>query len=106
MTRREGRKNYFPQHNRNNYRATFLQGSLNNGLVSKSVQILYSFIKNFTDVNTPSAKLVKSVRIRSYSGPYSVQMRENTDQNNSEYGHLLRSVSQSRSNAELTMRVE
>ena len=49
---------------------------------------------------------VKSVRIWSYSGlyfpafglntvvrisPYSVQMRENTDQNNSEYGHFLRS---------------
>ena len=30
---------------------------------------------------------VKSVRIRSYS----VRMRENTDQNNSEYGHILRS---------------
>ena len=26
-----------------------------------------------------------------YSGPYSVRMRENTDQNNSEYGHFLRS---------------
>ena len=25
---------------------------------------------------------VKSVRIPSYSGPYSVRMRENTDQNN------------------------
>ena len=50
---------------------------------------------------------VKNVRIRSYSGrhfpafglreilfifPYSVQMRENADQNNSEYEHLLRSV--------------
>ena len=33
---------------------------------------------------------VKSVRIRSYSGPYSVQMQENTDQNNSEYGHFSR----------------
>ena len=32
----------------------------------------------------------KSVRIRSYFGPYSVRMRENTDQNNSEYGHFLR----------------
>ena len=31
---------------------------------------------------------VKSVRIRSYCGPYSVRMRENTDQNNSEYGHF------------------
>ena len=54
---------------------------------------------------------VKSVRIWSYSGPhsafsrtlnefgeifgispYSVQMRENTDQNNSEYGHVSRSI--------------
>ena len=51
---------------------------------------------------------VKCVRIRSYSGPqfpafglnserygvsllYSVQMRENADQNNSEYGHFSRS---------------
>ena len=50
---------------------------------------------------------VKSVRIRSYSGPhflafrvnterysvspYSVRMRENADPNNSEYGHFLRS---------------
>ena len=48
---------------------------------------------------------VKSVRIRGYSGlysvrkirsisPYSVWMLGNTDQNNSEYGHFLRSVSQ------------
>ena len=39
---------------------------------------------------------VKSVRIRSYPGlhlecPYSAQMRENADQNNSEYGHFLHS---------------
>ena len=34
---------------------------------------------------------VKSVRIRSYSGPQSVWMRENIDQNNSEYGYFLRS---------------
>ena len=51
---------------------------------------------------------VKNVRIRSYSGPHfpafalnkgvilrispnSVQMPENADQNNSEYGHILRS---------------
>ena len=33
---------------------------------------------------------VKSVRILSYSGLYSVRMRENPDQNNSEYGHFLR----------------
>ena len=30
----------------------------------------------------------KSVRIRSYSGVYSVRMRKNTDQNNAEYGHF------------------
>ena len=28
-----------------------------------------------------------------YISPYSVRMRENMDQNNSEYGHFLRSVS-------------
>ena len=32
----------------------------------------------------------KSVRIRSYSGPYPVRMRENTNQNNSEYVHFSR----------------
>ena len=32
--------------------------------------------------------------------PYSVQMWENTDQNNSEYGHFLRSVS------EITLRLQ
>ena len=31
---------------------------------------------------------VKSVRFRSFSGPYSVRMRENTDQKNAEYGHF------------------
>ena len=53
---------------------------------------------------------VKSVRIRSFSGPhfpafglnkeeilrispYSVRIRENTDQKNSEYGHFSRSES-------------
>ena len=34
---------------------------------------------------------VKSVLIRSYSGPHSIQIWENTDQNNSEYRHFLRS---------------
>ena len=34
---------------------------------------------------------MKSVSIQSYSGPYSVQMRENTPQNNSDYGYFLRS---------------
>ena len=34
----------------------------------------------------------KSVCIQSYSGPYSVRMLENTNQNNSECGHFLRSA--------------
>ena len=38
---------------------------------------------------------MKSVRIRSFSGPYLVRMRENTDQKNSEYEHFSRSVSYS-----------
>ena len=34
---------------------------------------------------------VKNVRIGSFSRPYSVRMRQNADQNNSEYGHFSRS---------------
>ena len=43
-----------------------------------------------TLTNTKISYCVKSVRIRGSSGPYSVQKRENTDQNNSEYKHFLR----------------
>ena len=32
---------------------------------------------------------VKYTRIRSYFGPYSVEMRENADQNNFKYGHFF-----------------
>ena len=47
--------------------------------------------------NTKQKHGMKSVRIRSFSGPYfeyhispfSVRMRENTDRKNSEYGHYL-----------------
>ena len=35
---------------------------------------------------------VKSFRIRSFSAPYSVRMREYTELEISEYGHFLRSV--------------
>ena len=35
---------------------------------------------------------VKSARIRSFSGTYSVRLRENTDQKKSEYGHFSRSA--------------
>ena len=42
-------------------------------------------------VHSSNTHCVKSVCIRSFSGPYSVQMRENMDQKNSEYGHFPRS---------------
>ena len=38
-------------------------------------------------------RCLKSIRIRSYSGPYSVRMGEKTDQNNSEYRNFSRSDS-------------
>ena len=36
---------------------------------------------------------MKSVRFRSFFGPYSVRMRGNTNQKNSEYGYFSRSDS-------------
>ena len=39
-------------------------------------------------VHITSVNCAKSVRIRSYSGPYSVRIRENTEQNNFEYGNF------------------
>ena len=36
-----------------------------------------------------TVRCVKNVRIRNFSGSYSVGMRENTDQKNSEYGRSL-----------------
>ena len=38
---------------------------------------------------------VKSVRIQSYSGPHSVRIKENTDQNNSNYTDIFQAVSHS-----------
>ena len=38
-----------------------------------------------------SVHCVKNVRIRGFSGSYSVRMWENTDQKNLEYEHTLRS---------------
>ena len=40
----------------------------------------------------PYLDCTKSARIPSYSGPYFPAFGLNTDQNNSEYGHFLRSV--------------
>ena len=43
----------------------------------------------------------KSVRVRSFSGSYSVRMRENTDQKYSEYRHFSRSAISFFANADL-----
>ena len=46
----------------------------------------------FSKENLSKVKAIrcaKSVRIRSFCGSCSVQMGENTDQKNSEYGHFL-----------------
>ena len=43
-------------------------------------------------LTTANSTAWESVRIRSYSGPYSVRMWGNTDQNNSEYENFLHSV--------------
>ena len=73
----------------------------------KKICVKYARKWIFTDLYLPYTgkdHCIKSVHIRSYSGPhfpafglkvlsifpYSVQMWENTDQNNSEYGHFLR----------------
>ena len=43
------------------------------------------------NINHVDNQCVKSVHVRSFSGPYSVRMWEDTDQKNSEYGHFSRS---------------
>ena len=57
---------------------------LNKHLLVISATHFYTQIK----IKHQPLHCVKSVRIRSHSGPYSVRMWENTDQNNSEYGHF------------------
>ena len=52
------------------------------------VEVLTKFCANIS-IYFNNNHCVKIVRIRSYSGPYSVQMQENKDLNNSEYGHSL-----------------
>ena len=42
--------------------------------------------------NLNSFHCIKSVRIRRFSSPYLVRMRENTDQKNSTYEHFSSSV--------------
>ena len=69
-----------------NYFILAFQGYLST-LLSLREKFLYSelFCPVFSGIRTEYGK------IRSIS-PYSVQMRENADRNNSEYGHFLRSV--------------
>ena len=55
--------------------------------VSNSLKIV------FNAKNLKPYYCVKSVLIRIYSGRYSVQMRTNWGQSNSEYGNFLRSES-------------
>ena len=45
----------------------------------------------FKKAAAASVKYVKSVRVRSYSGPYFPAFGLNAEQNNSEHGHFLRS---------------
>ena len=53
-----------------------------NANISKSTVFHYFFTESW---------ILKSVRIRSFSGPYIPAFGLNTDQNNSKYGHFLRS---------------
>ena len=78
-------------------RSTVLHLSMQRFLIltsSKMLKIIFLF-QFFNEVYSAicfflyQQYCVKSVRIRSYSGPSSVRMRQNTDQNNSEYEHFL-----------------
>ena len=65
---------------------------VNNGNPTKICEIFnFLFENGITENGILTVHCVKSVRIRSYSGPYSGRMRQNTDQNNSEYGQFSRS---------------
>ena len=56
------------------------------------IMMLFYFLSCSLLTDFRQCYYVKSVPIRSYSGPHSVRMRENTDQNNSENGHFLRNI--------------
>ena len=53
-------------------------------------------VKDENGKNAPDLLSVKSVRIRSYSGPYLIRMLKSTDQSNSEYGtfHALLEINE------------
>ena len=80
---------------------------LNGFFYLKELALLSMLLCWYTKHNYSDPPCVKNIRIGSYSGPhfpafglniwlrispYSVWMRENTDQNNSEYGHFSRSA--------------
>ena len=53
--------------------------------------MLNAVINVFMVALRKSMQCVKSVRIRSFSGPYFPAFGQNTDQKNSEYGYFSRS---------------
>ena len=62
--------------------------TLFNILVIRILRMFFEIFFFFAIIQT--SHCVKSVRIWSYSGPHSVRMRGNTDQNNCEYRHFSR----------------
>ena len=67
--------------------------SANISKFNKSVLPIIAFILNVIFIICACfLRTKKETREKLCINPYSVQMRENTDQNNSEYGHFLRSV--------------
>ena len=60
-------------------------------LLCKKIPVFVQGISTEKSFVNENDHCVKSVRIRSDSSPYSVRMRENMDQNNSEYGHFSHS---------------
>ena len=75
----------------------------------RKVDVCLSIIFSYYDqsltllIKCPYSEFFWSVfsHIRTGHAPYSVWMRENTDQKNSEYGHFLRSAVSGKKNVEL-----
>ena len=90
-----------------------LNQSIHHSIINIDIKGNHNLCSNLKILNTrkSTSHCVKNVRIRSYSGPYfpafgmnterycispySVRMRENTGQNNSEYRHILLNESHS-----------
>ena len=57
--------------------------------IERIVYINYESYEKILEIKQQINKhCVKSVRNQSFSGPYSLRMRENTNQKNFEYGHI------------------